>query len=129
MNKFDELINIAESTITGEVYYRDIQPMKDDHYLDPRTERNKNGLYIVKPFCFLDGQYWYVCPICLHIHFTQTFEDKTNAACCDYDGYFTSLSHPFKGALFSHLVIVNPNEDDRDYIDQFKHTVTERNDF
>jgi hypothetical protein len=127
MNKFEELIERAKKAgIYGGVYFTGIQTDDGKHYIDPRTFRNKNGLYIVKPFCGINGYYHYVCPICREIHSHISSGGKTNAECCDFDGYFTSLKHPFHGILFSHLVIVDNDENGMEYIDQFNHTVTER---
>lgn len=80
MIKFDELIKKAD-----EVYFKGIQTQEDGkHYIDPRTERGEDGRFIVKPFCFLNGHYWYVCPNCDEIHATNDFGTIVTR-CCDGD--------------------------------------------
>lgn len=39
-----------------------------EYYIDPRTERNSDGLYVVKPITWNDAYFAYVCPFCQEIH-------------------------------------------------------------
>jgi hypothetical protein len=88
MNKFEILIHNTEKFDGGEVYYRKVRPMPDNddgkHFIDPRTMRNEEWKYIVKPFCFYNSHYWYVCPICGELHPSE-FGGKITAGCCDGD--------------------------------------------
>jgi hypothetical protein len=62
---------------------------KSEHYIDPRTERDpdSDNMNVVKPFCFFNGWYWYVCPDCQKIHYDhRTGKIETNC-CTDIDCY------------------------------------------
>lgn len=39
-----------------------------EYYIDPKTKRNSEGLYVVKPITWNDAYFAYVCPFCQEIH-------------------------------------------------------------
>lgn len=38
------------------------------YYIDNRSYRNENGIYLVKPIAENERFFWYVCPYCQQIH-------------------------------------------------------------
>lgn len=40
----------------------------DEHYIDERTHRTPEGLYLVKPIAESRLFFWYVCPFCQDMH-------------------------------------------------------------
>lgn len=87
MLNFEKLITKAKQEPEGDVYYTGIEVMnkgeESEYYIDPRTERNENNLNVVKPFCYMNGHYWYVCPDCQQIHYSPaTYGGKRETQCC-----------------------------------------------
>lgn len=39
-----------------------------EHYTDPRTYRNEDNMYVVKPITWNEAYFAYVCPFCQEIH-------------------------------------------------------------
>lgn len=38
------------------------------YYIDNRSHRNENGIYLVKPIAENERFFWYICPFCQQIH-------------------------------------------------------------
>lgn len=68
-----------------EVLAEDIEVMnkgqQNEIFIDARTERNEDGINVVKPILYKSPFYYYVCPDCGKIHVTNHI-GKIQPGCC-----------------------------------------------
>jgi len=79
----EKLIQNAEKN-EGEIYIvpGDVLVIPDG-YIDTRTKFDIDaGIYSVKPVLFYNDHYWYVCPDCSELHWTEG-TCKIQTGCCD----------------------------------------------
>ncbi|MCG9969950.1 hypothetical protein L9W92_18300 [Pelotomaculum terephthalicicum JT] len=85
MRSFLKLKNLLSNKST-EVLFAGVQVVnegeKGEYYIDSRTQKNEDGLYVVKPIAWLGG-YWYICPDCGQLHRTEMVGlGKIQPGCC-----------------------------------------------
>lgn len=67
MTHLENLIQI-EDNITYKAFLIGGMGTNNPFYIDERTHKDKNGIYVVKPIAENDKFFWYVCPFCKKIH-------------------------------------------------------------
>lgn len=63
----NELFKLPVTDAFHEIYVMN-NGEQTEYYIDPRTKRNNEGLYVVKPITWNDAYFAYVCPFCQEIH-------------------------------------------------------------
>ncbi|SNX53050.1 hypothetical protein [Thermoanaerobacterium sp. RBIITD] len=55
-------------------------------YIDKRTRFDQErNIHIVKPITYQNGNYWYVCPDCGELHFSNILGKIQTGCCLDID--------------------------------------------
>ncbi len=100
----------------------------NEYYIDERTHKDRNGMFVVKPIAENNLFFWYVCPFCKKIHIESkrylVLDNPVIASNCLYRKMLIQKMRIVAPA--SHLAQQNPDEvpikvlqEEKDYMDKF----------